>query len=80
VDLPDGAIAADGRVWGCYVHGLFDNADFRRRFLHEVRSAFGLPTPAAVASAGDNPYERLAVGFEQHLDLELLWKILDGRA
>jgi adenosylcobyric acid synthase len=80
VELLDGAIAANGRVWGCYVHGLFDNADFRRRFLHEVRTAFGLPTSTTVAPATESPYDRLAVGFEQHLDLELLWKILDRRA
>ena len=80
VELLDGAIASNGRVWGCYVHGLFDNADFRRRFLHEVRVAFGLPTPTTVASASENPYDRLADGFEKYLDMELLWKILDGKA
>jgi adenosylcobyric acid synthase len=78
VELLDGAIEPNGRVWGCYVHGLFDNADFRRRFLREVRVAFDLPTPAPVASAAGSPYDRLADGFEQHLDLELLWKILAG--
>jgi adenosylcobyric acid synthase len=80
VELLDGAIETNGRVWGCYVHGLFDNADFRRRFLHEVRVAFGLPTPTTVASATENPYDRLADGFEKYLDMELLWKILDGKA
>jgi adenosylcobyric acid synthase len=78
--LLDGAIATNGRVWGCYVHGLFDNADFRRRFLHEVRVAFGLPTPTTVASATEHPYDCLADGFEKYLDMELLWKILDGKA
>jgi adenosylcobyric acid synthase len=80
VELFDGAIETNGRVWGCYVHGLFDNADFRRRFLHEVRVAFGLPTPTTVVSATENPYDRLADGFEKYLDMELLWKILDGKA
>jgi adenosylcobyric acid synthase len=80
VELLDGAIASNGRVWGCYVHGLFDNADFRRRFLDEVRVAFELPTPATITSARDNPYDRLADGFATHLDMELLWKILDGHA
>jgi adenosylcobyric acid synthase len=80
VHLLDGAIAPNGRVWGCYVHGLFDNADFRHRFLDEVRLAFDLPTPMLVASSGENPYDRLADGFEKHLDLDLLWKILDGTA
>jgi adenosylcobyric acid synthase len=79
-DLLDGAIASDGRVWGCYVHGLFDNVEFRGAFLQEVRLAFGLPTPMMVASSSTTPYDRLADGFEKHLDLELLWKILDRTA
>jgi adenosylcobyric acid synthase len=80
VELLDGAIEPNGRVWGCYVHGLFDNPDFRRRFLREVRLAFGLPTPANVGPGAENPYDRLADGFEKHLDMELLWKILAKEA
>jgi adenosylcobyric acid synthase len=80
VELLDGAIEPNGRVWGCYVHGLFDNSEFRGRFLHEVRAAFGLPTPVDVAPGAENPYDRLADGFEQHLDMELLWKILAREA
>jgi adenosylcobyric acid synthase len=80
VELLDGAADAHGRVWGCYVHGLFDNLEFRRRFLGEVRAAFGLPVPVEVASAAENPYDRLADGFEKHLDMELLWKILAREA
>jgi adenosylcobyric acid synthase len=77
VELPDGAAAANGRVWGCYVHGLFDDPDFRRHFLNEVRAAFGLPTPVATGPGIANPYDRLADAFEQHLDMEMLWKILE---
>jgi len=80
VELLDGAMGPNGRVWGCYVHGLFDNPDFRRRFLRQVRDAFGLPTPQSVASEVHNPYDRLADGFEEHADMPLLWKILNGEA
>jgi adenosylcobyric acid synthase len=80
VELLDGATDAHGRVWGCYVHGLFDNVEFRRHFLDEVRAAFGLSAPVNVASGVENPYDRLADGFEKHLDMELLWKILAREA
>ena len=30
---PDGAVSADGRVAGCYLHGLFASDAFRRAFL-----------------------------------------------
>jgi adenosylcobyric acid synthase len=29
----DGAISADGRIWGCYLHGLFANTAFRHAWL-----------------------------------------------
>ncbi|OHD81834.1 MAG: cobyric acid synthase CobQ, partial [Spirochaetes bacterium RIFOXYC1_FULL_54_7] len=31
-----------GRVWGSYIHGIFDADSFRRRFLNELRSRKGL--------------------------------------
>ena len=29
----DGAVSSGGRVWGTYIHGIFDNDDFRRAFV-----------------------------------------------
>ena len=36
---PDGAVSADGRVTGSYLHGLFAGDDFRHAFLTALRSA-----------------------------------------
>jgi adenosylcobyric acid synthase len=80
VDRMDGAMDTSGRVWGCYVHGLFDNDAFRRHFLTEVRTAFGLPMPPTAEPGIANPYDRLADAFERHIDMSLLWKILDEGA
>jgi adenosylcobyric acid synthase len=80
VDVMDGAQDGSGRVWGCYIHGLFDNDAFRQRFLADVRTAFGLPVPQDAGIESDSPYERLANAFEQHIDLALLEKILDRGA
>lgn len=33
----EGLATADGRVWGSYLHGLFDNDAFRRSWLNGVR-------------------------------------------
>ncbi len=41
--VEDGAIATDGRVFGCYVHGLFDDARFCRSLLTALRHRRGLP-------------------------------------
>jgi adenosylcobyric acid synthase len=32
-EIPDGSISADGRIWGCYLHGLFQNTAFRHAWL-----------------------------------------------
>ena len=32
-EFAEGAITADGRVWGCYLHGLFGNSSFRHAWL-----------------------------------------------
>ena len=41
--LPDGARSADdGRVWGTYVHGLFDNDNFRLNLINLLRREKGL--------------------------------------
>ena len=31
--------ATDGRIWGCYLHGLFANAGFRRAWLASLGHA-----------------------------------------
>src|SRR5581483_8970679 len=37
---PDGAVSADGRVMGCYLHGIFASDDFRGAFLRSLRADF----------------------------------------
>jgi adenosylcobyric acid synthase len=61
INEPDGAISADGRVWGCYLHGLFANTAFRQAWLQSLgwQSTSTLPAP--------DPYERLADTVEQAL-------------
>ena len=40
---PLGFTRADGRVWGTYLHGLFDADEFRRWFIDQLRMDKGLP-------------------------------------
>lgn len=72
---PDGAISANGRVAGTYLHGLFDNDELRRGLL----AGLGADTSEGVsASEGrDREFDRLAAVVRKHVDLEairaLLW-------
>ncbi|HTY20599.1 MAG TPA: cobyric acid synthase, partial [Geobacteraceae bacterium] len=37
VKIGDGAVSPDGRVFGTYLHGIFDNDGFRTAFLNRLR-------------------------------------------
>ena len=66
----DGAVSEDGRITGCYVHGLFAADEFRHSFLKGLkeRSASGLLYEASVAAALDDVAEAL----ESNLDVDSL--------
>ena len=70
---PDGAISPDGKVMGCYLHGLFAADPFRFAFLDQVRSG------AVAAIAYENRIERtldaLAEHLEQHIAIDMLLAI-----
>jgi adenosylcobyric acid synthase len=67
---PDGCRSADGRVWGCYIHGIFANDTFRRGWLRTL----GWQGQGAAPSA--DPYDRLADHVEAHLDPRHLDELL----
>jgi adenosylcobyric acid synthase len=67
---PDGAVSEDGKIMGCYIHGLFAEDAFRSSFLNRLKSGAGsgLNYDAQVESALD----ALADGLEKALDLDAL--------
>jgi adenosylcobyric acid synthase len=70
----DGARSPNGRIWGCYMHGLFDHDGFRHAWLKTL----GVCSPVATRSAGmaaeivDADLDRLADAVESHLNMEHL--------
>ncbi len=65
----DGAVSADGRVAGCYVHGLFADDRQRAGWLERLDAApSGLDYEAAVEETLDN----LAAHLERHIDCDAL--------
>ncbi|ALC15418.1 adenosylcobyric acid synthase (glutamine-hydrolysing) [Desulfuromonas soudanensis] len=78
VDLEDGAVSADGRVWGSYLHGLFDDPMTRRGFLDGLRSRRGLPPGCAPSGPTlESELDRLADHLAMHLDLGRILALLD---
>jgi len=76
VSIEDGCVSSDGRVFGTYLHGIFDNAGFRDIYLNSIRREKGLALqwqshkePAA------DPFDLLSAHMEQHLDMPRLLAI-----
>ncbi|EEG78268.1 cobyric acid synthase [Dethiobacter alkaliphilus] len=76
----DGAVSADKRVFGTYLHGLFDAATFRHGFLNRLRKAHGLkPQEGDTLSARqkrEQSYQLLAQAVREHLDCDLLKELV----
>jgi adenosylcobyric acid synthase len=73
--VSDGAVSASGRVLGTYVHGCFDNDDFRHFFLAAARKAVDLApaeTWASVAAERDARIDRLADHLRKSLKMDLI--------
>ena len=68
---PDGAVSADGRVEGTYVHGLFAGDRFRARWLERVRA--GTSSTLAWEPALDRAIDDLADGLQAALDVDALF-------
>lgn len=69
-DKPEGAIAANGRIQGTYLHGIFGNDSFRSWWLNSIRSdtSGGYDYEAYV----DKELDVLADVMEQCLDVDAL--------
>jgi len=69
---PEGAISADGRVLGTYIHGLF--ADDRQRAAWLARFGAGAPD-VAYENLIEQTLDTLAAHLAAHIDLDRLLKL-----
>jgi len=72
---PEGATSADGRVAGCYVHGLFGADAFRRAFL----ARFGVASDLAFEAGVEATLDRLAAHLGASVDLDRILDVARGR-
>jgi adenosylcobyric acid synthase len=72
----DGCMSTDTRVFGTYLHGLFDNDNFRHQFLRAARSFHKLAAPDELSlwkRLREASLNRLAREVEKALDMKTMF-------
>lgn len=85
IDVVDGAVRSDGKVFGTYIHGIFDNDGFRRHIINLIRAQKGWSPLAdreivTVTEQRDRDFNKLAEVVRNSMNIEKLYQImgLDG--
>ena len=79
VSMDDGAVSSDGNVIGTYLHGIFDNDEFRLGLINHLRKSKGLtPMPAEEMDIVDKEeqYDKLADWFREHINMDLIFGMI----
>ncbi|MDR3357444.1 MAG: cobyric acid synthase [Desulfovibrio sp.] len=64
------------RVWGTYLHGIFDMDDFRHDFLNQLRRRAGFALLSGIAYNIGPELDRLADTVEQCLDMKAVYSLI----
>ena len=73
----DGAVSADGTVWGTYLHGLFERPTFRRCWLNTLKAQRHWPCLAASAPEEKGArFDLLAETVRSSLDMSAVYRLL----
>ncbi|CAN5823483.1 cobyric acid synthase [soil metagenome] len=68
----DGAVSGDGRIAGCYIHGLLADDRQRRHWLQRIGAQ---ASPFNYESDVDATLDLLADHLEKHIDCDRLWEL-----
>ncbi len=80
VNIEDGCISEDRRVWGTYIHGIFDNTPLRRTIIERVKrqryASCGEDSSTDYYERRQECYRRLAGCVRKSLDMTLIYRIM----
>jgi len=74
--LPDGCVSQDQRIFGTYLHGIFDHDAFRHAFLRASRAALQMNPSADLIAWSERRREQLdllAEAFGRALNLDAIF-------
>lgn len=71
-----GAVMENGKILGTYYHGLFESADFRKKFLNALAADCGKKrisgTPFSMREIKEQNYQKLSAWLSSSINLDLL--------
>lgn len=81
VNYQVGSVNKECNVFGTYIHGIFDDIDFTRTILNNIRKMKNLePIESNVKSFKEfknQQYDKLADYLREHLDIEKIYEIMN---
>ena len=82
VNYQVGSVNKECNVFGTYLHGIFDDIDFTRTILNNIRKMKNLePIESNVKSFKEfknQQYDKLADYLREHLDMEKIYEIMEN--
>ncbi len=78
----DGYMTPDGRIWGSYLHGIFDNEEFIFGLVHDIMEEKGIhpsQNHLSVAEYKEIQYNKLADLIRRSIDMDAIYRALFGK-
>jgi adenosylcobyric acid synthase len=80
----EGAVSESGLVWGTNIHGLFDQAEFRRGWLNRVRGRKGFPPISTheselISAKLGGELDRWSDHLERYVNMDAIYQICERR-
>lgn len=78
IRLEDGCISKNNRAWGTYIHGIFDNKNFRQMFLinaAKVKNCFSADFKFSNFNR-EEEFDKLADLVKKNIDIGYLYRLL----
>lgn len=65
-----------GNIWGTYLHGIFDNDEYRNFLLNKIRIKKGKPAKEATKHNIDLEFDKLAEVLRKSMEIEKIYKLM----